>query len=54
MPAWKIFRHLVMTCPEPAFYAIVQHAGSDNDIREKLTEALERSGAPYRFVGNKV
>jgi hypothetical protein len=52
--AWKAFRYLFMTCPEPTFYAIVQHAGGADDIREKLDEALERSGARYRFIGDKV
>lgn len=52
--AWRAFRQVLMTCPEPTFYGIVQYAGGEEDIREQLEKALERSGAPYRFIGDKV
>jgi hypothetical protein len=52
--AWSEFRQVLMSCTETVFYAIVEHAGQSRDIREKLDSALERSRAPYRFVGAKL
>ena len=52
--AWQQFRQLLMSCAENVFYAIVQHAGRADDIREQLDEALEHGLAPYRFVGDKL
>lgn len=52
--AWQQFRQLLMSCADNIFYGVVEHAGRVDDIREKLGKALERSGAPYRFVGKKL
>lgn len=52
--AWKAFRQVFMTCAEQTFYGIVQHAAGDSGIREKLEDALEACGAPYRFVDGRL
>lgn len=52
--AWQQFRQLLMSCADNIFYGVVEHAGRVDDIREKLGKALERSGAPYRFVGKEL
>ncbi len=52
--AWKVFRQVLMTCAEPTFNAIVQHAGRVEDIRRKLVAALEHDGASHRFVGDEL
>jgi hypothetical protein len=52
--AWRHFRQLLMSCAENVFYAIVEHSGRADDIREMLNDALERGRAPCRFVGDKL
>jgi len=52
--AWKTFREVLMGCSDKTFYAIVQHAAGDRIIRERLGDALERAGAPFRFVGDEL
>lgn len=49
--AWRKFRQLVMTCTEDILYGIVRYAARAQGIRNRLAQALEASGAPYRFDG---